>query len=782
MSTYSPFAFYRFLASYYDTYPRIIEGSSLCSYYRKQNKMASVSYIIIFASVLLTQAMRYTTAVIWRESWEYWGNIFVMWILMDVSLIAGTLYGLQILSKSDQASNKRNLKYQVSASLNLQWFSLGVTAVFALVPFTLPRVGNISETTALMWVIFSILQLQVCVWLTKGLLYQIAFMIVFNWGYCWSAIYLGSFAFKNYTKFTTPVMLSVPFFIAFDRQLKENFLLRSALKRQKDMYEKHLEKVKDPVVILDRSELLFANAAAREKLCDTLTQFWEKACFIVSEAGRCLDEVVKGKLENPNVAADTVSQTKYYMHDPSEDTVTYKRILNVTEIESTSLSHQKVVSIAFHDVTEELVAEESRVESKYKNMLFFSLSHELRTPLSIFQAFLAVSKKTLRTPEEIEKRKDAKGAWRYLRNKISDILDYAQIIADEFVLHKTSISLRGFVKQLNKDTYRSLSSRRTTVKLSFTVEPGLRDELFCDRARLEQVLFNFLSNAVKFTSAGQISLAVYSAQDGGRTSAITFEVSDTGSGMSPEFVSTLFSLKTQPRSSLEGELVRMEHKTKSAGLSGLGLTVSRMICSHMGSTIRVHSVLGKGSSFSFTLPAEEPAKLSIEDSDTVPEERTAVNSCEHLPLFSPQTKLRPFHRHSRSEDHTESPAVVLIVDDNELIRGVVRNMVQKQGFATVEAENGLQAISQLEQLQQSEAEKRILVFMDIDMPVMDGIEATIEIRKRDKTPRPHIVALTAFASEEERHKCLAVGMNDFVSKPVTKDGLVSLFRNLKLKQ
>ena len=370
----------------------------------------------------------------------------------------------------------------------------------------------------------------------------------------------------------------------------------------------------------------------------------------------------------------------------------------------------------------------------------------------------------MKTPSAIEMRKNAKGAWCYLRYKINDILDYAQIMSNEFCLHLSTFSLSKLVEYMRKITLHLLASKRDQVGVNFGIRGDVQDNFRGDRERLEQVLFNFISNSVQYTNSGIISLSI--SHPNGNQRLLEFSVSDTGCGMSSECLAGLFQLKDNPH--------RHIHKNvKSASLSGLGLTTSRMICNRMDSDIKASSSLGKGTIFSFCIEYEDK---ETDKSGEIPAEfsprsgEDKIQSCRLIPLSSlGKVTSRP-------------TGVVLIVDDNTLNRLVVKSMIQKMGYRTEEAENGEIAVSKAESLYANSENKWILIFMDLNMPVMDGIEATIEIRKRiANRDKIFITALTAFSAELERTKCTEVGMDHFLGKPVTKQKLVDLFETLKLK-
>ncbi len=779
------------LTLYYNTYPSITGRPDLCSYYRKYNKSSPYVFLLLTVTLFVAQLIRFATAIPNHEPWSMWSRLLRGMAINDTIISICAYSCMQIRRSACLPEHKYDFKYQAATRRKLLLLWLVPAVILTLPPLVLPADSGGREIAFIIWVLFCILLLQICLLAVDGIWNRIALIALFNTGFCATATIRGFFVEYNFPKFVSPVLLSVSFFISYERQRRENFLLRRTLKKQKMMYEKHLERVQDPVMILDRQELLFENEAAREKIARSHPELLERARDIIADDGTSLRDHILSRLEKVSPDPETeATQRKYYMHSKGNDLLSCDRVLSVTLIESSSLERGKVVSLAFHDLTEELAAEQERVEAKYKNMLLFSLSHELRTPLNIFQAFLAASKSLVRNPEQAEMRQNAKGAWRYLRNKISDILDYVQLLNGDFVVHRSRFSLQEFVRMLFRVTRSMLADRRSTIRLDFAVSQSVHNDFFCDRDRLEQVLFNLLSNAVKYTTAGTISLRVRmgtEVTDGELASSVVFSVSDTGCGMSAECVRSLFSLQSHRDGSLDPH-TRVDYRHKSTGLSGLGLTVSRMICERFGSVIRVRSSPGRGATFSFAVSAEPSRAPSrsgdsaIQDSTEatdVAEEGEGSQVCKwmHIDAGIPAEEQLATRRELRAIG-----AAVMVVDDNVLNRCVVRGMVKKMGFEVTEAENGKEAVEKLARIQEmAQREGQVVVLMDLDMPVMDGIEATVEIRRRGNTrDRPHIVALTAFASEVERAKCAEVGMDGFISKPLTKENLVDLFRGLGL--
>eukprot|EP01022_Parablepharisma_sp_SALTPOND_P016398 TRINITY_DN2393_c0_g1_i1.p1 TRINITY_DN2393_c0_g1~~TRINITY_DN2393_c0_g1_i1.p1 ORF type:complete len:830 (+),score=74.83 TRINITY_DN2393_c0_g1_i1:5597-8086(+) len=765
---HNPRKYCSFITSFIKNYPEIKDKTDLCTYYRKANSYFTPLFFILMCSFFVMEFLCVLYYIFDPYLRSTLPGLSFAWLIINGVLMASTFY---CAIETSYKSKKRDLDWQETTNKKFQVLVLLPTITFMLLPLVVPYMGGEGDMAAFCWLVFYIVQINMCTWLANSVIYKLFLLTLFNTGYCLLCIYNNYFIAHNFTRFTSPIILGGVFLIRFDKYAKENFLLKSTLKQQKKMYEKHLEKVQDPVVILDSSQILFANQASQKNTGDRLEDFYEDAKTIVSEAGETLENQVKDAFSRSDRdQKERVRQDKYNTQSKRPNEKIHNKTLYVTLIESFSFPNKKIVSLTLHDVTQELLKEEARVEGKYKNMLLFSLSHELRNPLNTFQLFLGISKSWMKTKELVNVRRDAKGAWRYLRNKISDILDYAQILTGEFTLHRIRFSLRRLVKQLKKMTYCLLEYKRETIQLSFEVSEDINDDFVEDLERLEQVLFNFLSNAVKYTTKGMISLAVYPRP--GDNKKVRFEVKDTGCGMSSEATKALFELRSS-HDYLPDPAGR-KFKRKSTGLSGLGLTISKLICNRMGSDILVTSVLGEGSSFAFdvALPADLHIAENLLSESFVVEDYSTPNKCRVMEIKGGMKKEE--HDTNMARDK----AVVLVVDDNTVNRSVVKSMVAKFGLQVEEADNGKVAIDKLDILQSEFKEGKLIVIMDVEMPVMDGIEATIEIRERDKRPRPHIIALTAFASEEERGKCMEAGMDGFISKPLTKQALSKVLDDL----
>ncbi len=751
----------------------------LSAYHRKLNKQVPLSFILFVVISMLVQVTRIMVGI-FRLEGEYLRAMLPVWVLEDLFMTAVSIYALYLRKFATRPEHRENTASQLSVRFRLHICRL-IPNLFSCI--YIYRATFLKDSAfPLVWLMGFLTQYFACNALMDTLLWKVGSMLALNLGMVVSAYFSGDIKESFAKHIILPVAIVAFIFALQGRGDFESFVLKRLLKAQKRVYEGFLQKQKDPAIILDRDRVLFLNEAAQLEIGITSDNFYRKAGNMFSLAGCSLEECIRNKLSRTNVdGGDLVKQEKFFMHDENSDLIEWERVLMVTLIETTFSSNKKTISIVLHDLTKEITIEEQRIEAHYKNIMLFSLSHELRTPLNILQDAIWIYKKYSLTPDDHLQINSAKGAWRYLRNKISDTLDYSQIMTGEFSLHLSRFSLGKFVQYLRKTTLFLLRQKSATIDLQFTVDDKLRDRIEADKERLEQVLFNLINNAIKYTTSGTVSLnVVWNPQ---KPEMVNFEVADTGCGMAEDMMQALLksSLALIDRhktpedpATTTGATPSSSAKKKSAGL---GLTVSRMICQKMGSDLKIASVLGKGSAFLFSVQAG-PAGKQAEGDDSVPDECKARERRSFIaPCGSGGVLSTPGAKScALIKAHVEE-IVVVVVDDNEMNRVIVCRMVGKYGFRIVQAENGLVAVNKYKEIGKK---GKTVILMDLDMPVMDGIDATKEIRKLGNGQRPYICALTAYASEQERRRALEAGMDDFLSKPLTKDNLVELLRKLSL--
>ncbi|MDR3548339.1 MAG: hypothetical protein P4M11_08775, partial [Candidatus Pacebacteria bacterium] len=231
----------------------------LCSYHKRHNKHASMSYLTIALSLITTQVLIASTICMLFWPWKHWADLIRLWLALDVPVILCAYISGIIRREALIAENRQRLEFQLQCKSMLQICVLLPTAIFGLVPLMLPKIDKITELSAIMWVSGCIVQLNLCVWVADGLWYKLFLMVTYNTCYCLLCNFKGFFKFATTVKLIVPIFHSLVFIISMDRYTKSNFVLKKTLKHQKRMYERHLEKVQDPVAILDRERMLFYN-------------------------------------------------------------------------------------------------------------------------------------------------------------------------------------------------------------------------------------------------------------------------------------------------------------------------------------------------------------------------------------------------------------------------------------------------------------------------------------------------------------------------------------------
>lgn len=390
------------------------------------------------------------------------------------------------------------------------------------------------------------------------------------------------------------------------------------------------------------------------------------------------------------------------------------------------------------DITEKTQHEKMRLEkeaaesaNRAKSDFLANMSHEIRTPMNAILGFCDVLVEEGLNEEQSNYLNIIRKSGQNLLCIINDILDFSKIEAG-----KMSIEIQDCVLSDLLQTVMVLMEPRAA-------EKGLELKLSCDNRtvpnriatdplRLQQCLINLLGNAVKFTEAGGVCLKVSGHADGGRN-RIVFEVKDTGIGIPPDKLKSIFNPFTQADTST----------TRRFGGTGLGLAITAQLIQLMGGAIDVTSTPGKGSLFTMSLPVGVEQSMNNRRSDH------ALGNAQPAPPAN-------------------GPAIcgtVLIVEDNKTNQALIQTLLSRFGLITTTVENGQLAVENAAQ------NKYDLILMDIQMPVMNGLEATQKIRSLSITTP--IIALTANAMEGDRQKCLEAGCDDFLTKPILRDKLYS---------
>ncbi len=430
--------------------------------------------------------------------------------------------------------------------------------------------------------------------------------------------------------------------------------------------------------------------------------------------------------------------TAYFRKDGSRFPVAIiaNPLLENGEVKGAVVVFQDISNRKQAEATLRSARDAAEASSRAKSDFLANMSHEIRTPMNAIIGMAHLALGTQLNPRQQDYLKKIQTSAQHLLSIINDVLDFSKLEAGKSVVERMEFELATLLEEI-ASLYSDKSAGKP-ITFSIHVDPDVPPRLVGDYLKIKQIIFNYVANAIKFTEQGEIDLLISVIAHERGEIQLKFAVRDTGIGLTEQQRKQLFQSFHQADSST----------SRRYGGTGLGLAISKRLAELMAGMVGVESRYGAGSTFWFTARLE-----------------TASTKTAALVVESPHPEV------SEAQLATIAGAHILLVEDNPLNQEMMRIFLEQIGCRVDLAENGKVAVNTL---LEAPVGSYALVLMDMQMPVMDGIDACILIRQRSELADLPIVAMTANAIDEERQRCLIAGMNDFLPKPITPDTLYPL--------
>jgi PAS domain S-box-containing protein len=525
----------------------------------------------------------------------------------------------------------------------------------------------------------------------------------------------------------------------FQMNLKMRRAHEERLQRRKKEYQGLVENIPDVVARLDRElRIVYVNAALEGTFGVNRSNLFGKSS---AEAGMPVS-MLEGWLENLKLVLASGTEGRLEVEAPMPTGATYFHVRLVPEFSSENIV--ETILVIGRDMTRRRQMEEAIREAQIaaeaanqaKSRFLAHMSHEVRTPLNGLLGVNSILLESGLAKEQQQLAQVVQKSGEALLAIVNDVLDLSKIESGKLVLEDTDFDLSAVLSQVTQ--LHAARASRKGVTICTELDPAIPRWVRSDAMRLQQVLNNLVSNAIKFSDSGSVRLCVALREVDAGQMNVAFSVADQGIGIAPEACAHIFEPFRQGDAST----------TRRFGGTGLGLTICREIVELMGGHLAVESEVGKGSTFSFALKFRPGQAVSGENSNG--DELVLP----HLPLS------------------------VLVAEDGELNQFVLLHQLEQFGCRVQAVPDGKAAVAK------AMTEQFDLILMDCQMPVMDGYEATGAIRRWEETSggRMRIVALTAHALPEERERCLIAGMDDHLTKPVRVQQLQAILESVAANQ